>query len=98
MMAKKAATKSIKKSTRKAGQRDLVRAKNASFFAKRDAHGQLAEMDKVGRSLRADRARKAKRSVKSGLVIRAISPHGLENEQRRRADVRRLVTRGSSIS
>lgn len=73
-MAKKAAKKSVKKSTRKAGQRDLVRAKNASFFAKRDAEGQFTEMDEVGRSLRADRTRKAKRSVKSGFGDQGDQP------------------------
>jgi hypothetical protein len=51
---------------RGAGQRDLVKAPNATFYAKRTAGGQFKEMDEVGRSQRTDRARAAKRTVKAG--------------------------------
>jgi hypothetical protein len=65
----KAAPKSAKsgaKSKRQAGKRDLVKAKNATMFAKRTAAGEFKEMDEVGRSLKADRRTKAKRKAKSG--------------------------------
>jgi hypothetical protein len=37
-----------------------------SFCAKRDTEGQFSDLDQVGRSLRADRARNAEKTVKSG--------------------------------
>ena len=51
---------------RPAGKRDTVRTKSATFYAKRTARGRFKEMDEKGRSLKADRRRKAKTKVKSG--------------------------------
>jgi hypothetical protein len=68
-MAKKVtrtSTTTSKKTARKAGQRDLIRRGSASAYAKRDSSGQFKELDDVGRSLTADRSRKAKTTVKSG--------------------------------
>jgi hypothetical protein len=61
---KRATTK--KKNSRPAGKRDLVRGPKASSYAKRTARGRFKEMDDVGRSQKADKPRKAKRSVRSG--------------------------------
>ena len=63
-MAKKA--KSAKKAKRSSQKRDRVKAKNASFYAKRSAGGRFKEMDETGRSQRTDRKRKAKKKAKSG--------------------------------
>ena len=63
-MAKKAAKKATTK--RSAAKRDLVSRKRGSAYAKRTAKGRFKEMDDVGRSQKADRPRKAKRTVKSG--------------------------------
>jgi hypothetical protein len=77
---KKAATKTKKKSssktagpsstgtarTRGSGKRDLLKTPAGNFFARRDGEGQFREMDEVGRSLAADRRRKAKTKVSSG--------------------------------
>jgi hypothetical protein len=49
-----------------AGKRDIVKGPTASFYAKRSGAGKFKEMDAVGRSQRADKAKSAKRSVKSG--------------------------------
>jgi hypothetical protein len=59
--AKRAATKK-----RSASKRDLVKTPTGTYFAKRDQEGQFTELDEVGQSLRADRARKAKKTVKAG--------------------------------
>ena len=62
-------TRSRARTTNKAGRsgkRDTVKAKNATFYAKRTARGRFKEMDEKGRSLKADRRRKAKTTVKSG--------------------------------
>ena len=53
-------------SKRVAGKRDTVKAKNATFYAKRTARGRFKQMDEKGRSLNADRRRKAKTKTKSG--------------------------------
>jgi hypothetical protein len=45
---------------RGSGRRGTVKAKKATFYAKRTARGQLKEMDEKGRSLKADRRVKAK--------------------------------------
>lgn len=60
--AKKRAAKK-KRSTQK---RERLTTKNATFFAKRSTDGRFKEMDEVGRSLRADRAKKATTKAKSG--------------------------------
>ena len=69
-MAKKAAKRS-------SAQRDLVRRKKGSAYAKRTKKGKFKEMDDVGRSQKADRPRKAKRTVKSGF--------GDQGDQKKRA-------------
>jgi hypothetical protein len=51
---------------RSSGKRDTVRAKNATFYAKRTAQGRFKEMDEKGRSLKADRREKATTRTKSG--------------------------------
>jgi hypothetical protein len=43
-----------------------VKTPTGSFFARRDGEGQFREMDEVGRSLAADRRRKARTKVSSG--------------------------------
>lgn len=64
-------TKSTRKRTsikqsRPAGKRDLVRRPKASAYAKRTARGRFTEMDDVGRSQKADKRRKAKKTARSG--------------------------------
>ena len=63
-----------KRSTTK---REALKTRKAAFFAKRTAKGRFKEMDERGRSLAADRRRKAKRTVKSG--------HGDQGDRRRKA-------------
>ena len=65
-MAKKAQKRSGTKRARPAGKRDLVRRPKASAYAKRTARGRFKEMDDVGRSQKADKPRKAKKTVRSG--------------------------------
>ena len=65
-MAKKSRKRTAKKSSRPAGQRDLVRGAKASAYAKRTERGRFKEMDDVGRSQKADKPRKAKKTVRSG--------------------------------
>jgi len=55
---------------RGSGKRDLVKTPTGTFFARRDGEGQFREMDEVGRSLAADRRRKAKTKVASGYCDR----------------------------
>jgi hypothetical protein len=43
-----------------------VKAKNATFYAKRTVRGKFREMDEKGRSLKADRRVKAKTKTKPG--------------------------------
>ena len=65
-MAKKSQKRSSAKRTRPAGKRDLVRRPKASSYAKRSTRGRFKEMDDVGRSQKADKPKKAKRTVRSG--------------------------------
>lgn len=65
-MAKKSQKRTARKRTRPTGKRDLVRRPKASAYAKRTARGRFDEMDDVGRSQKADKPRKAKRTVRSG--------------------------------
>jgi hypothetical protein len=58
-MAKKTARRS-------AGKRDTVKAKSATFYAKRTERGRFKEMDEKGRSLSADRRQRAKTKTRSG--------------------------------
>jgi hypothetical protein len=62
--AKKKATK--KKAKRNASKRELIDTGTDKRYVRRDAEGQFKESDDVGRSLSADRRRKAKTKVKSG--------------------------------
>jgi hypothetical protein len=54
------------KTKRSTGRRDTVKSKRATFYAKRTAKGRFKEMDERGRSLAADRRRRAKRTTASG--------------------------------
>ena len=65
MAKKKTASPRIRK-TCPGSKRDTVKAKNATFYAKRTARGRFKEMDEKGRSLKADRRTKAKTKTKSG--------------------------------
>ena len=51
---------------RSTSKRDLIKTGTSARYAKRDASGQWTEMDDVGRSQTADRAKHAKTTVKSG--------------------------------
>lgn len=65
-MAKKVQKRAGAKRARPDGKRDLVRRPKASAYAKRTARGRFKEMDDVGRSQKADKPRKAKKTVRSG--------------------------------
>jgi hypothetical protein len=65
-MAKKAQKRAGTKRARPAGKRDLVSRPKANAYAKRTARGRFKEMDDVGRSQKADKPRKAKKTVRSG--------------------------------
>ena len=65
-MAKTAQKRAGGKRATRAGKRDLVRRPKASAYAKRTARGRFKEMDDVGRSQKADKARMAKTKVRSG--------------------------------
>jgi hypothetical protein len=65
-MAKKAQKRAGAKPARPAAKRDLVRRPKASAYAKRTARGRFKEMDDVGSSQKAAKARKAKKKVRSG--------------------------------
>ena len=56
--------KSVKR--RKAAKRQLLRTGRDTRFTRRGAKGRFKESDDVGRSLRSDRRKKAKRKVRSG--------------------------------
>ena len=62
--AKKSGRKATKR--RKAAKRELIRTGRDTRFVRRGAKGRFKESDDVGRSLRADRRKKAKRKVRSG--------------------------------
>jgi hypothetical protein len=68
MVAKRKTSSAKRRSSsrRGSGKRDLVKAGNANFHAKRTSRGRFSEMDEQGRSLVADRRRKAKTTTKSG--------------------------------
>jgi len=52
---------------RGSGKRDTVNAPNATFYARRGPGGEFREMDEKGRALAADRRKKAKAKVGSGM-------------------------------
>ena len=72
-MAKKAQKRAGAKRARPAGKRDLVRRPKASAYAKRTARGRFKEMDDVGRSQKADKARKARRRYAAATATKATS-------------------------
>jgi hypothetical protein len=55
----------------------MVKSPAASFYAKRTSAGTFKEMDESGKSLKADRRRPAKRTVKAG--------HGDQGDQKTRS-------------
>jgi hypothetical protein len=65
-MAKKSRKRAAAKRSRSSGKRDLVQRPKASAYAKRTSRGRFTDMDDVGRSQKADKPRKAKRTVRSG--------------------------------
>ena len=54
------------KRKRTTGKRELLKSRNATFFARRNAKGRFQEMDERRRSLSTDRRRKAKTTAKRG--------------------------------
>jgi hypothetical protein len=66
--AKKKAKKKAKGKSKKktAARRERISPRGDSRFVRRDAKGRIAESDDVGRSLPADRRRKAKKKAKRG--------------------------------
>lgn len=62
----KAGTTKSGAAKRGTGKRELIKPKGDARFVRRDAQGRIRESDDVGRSLKQDRARKAKTTVKSG--------------------------------
>jgi hypothetical protein len=51
---------------RASGKRTLIKPKGDARFIRRDAKGRIRESDDMGKSLKQDRSRKAKKKVKSG--------------------------------
>jgi hypothetical protein len=65
-----------KKTRRSSSKRETIRTKTATFYGKRTARGRFKEMDEKGRSLKADRRRRAKKTTRSG--------YGDQGDRRRR--------------
>jgi len=65
VMAKKSQGRGAKR-PRPTAKRDLVRGPKGSAYAKRTTRGRFKEMDDVGRSQKADKPRKAKKTIRSG--------------------------------
>jgi hypothetical protein len=63
---KKAATKSAGSSKRGSGKRELIDTGTDKRYVRRDGQGQFKESDDMGKSLAADRRKKAKTVVKKG--------------------------------
>lgn len=57
----------IRPAKRASAKRDTVHAPNATFYARRGPGGEFREMDETGKSLAADRRRKAKAETVSGM-------------------------------
>ncbi|MEO5719962.1 MAG: hypothetical protein ABIR71_00650 [Chthoniobacterales bacterium] len=69
--------KKKKAASRGSGKRELITPHEGdSRYVRRDADGKFTESDDVGRSLKQDRSKKAKTTVKSG--------HGDKGDQKRR--------------
>jgi hypothetical protein len=64
--AKKAVKKTAKKTARRAAKRELIDTGTDKRYVRRTAGGQFKDSDDVGKSLAADRRKKAKKKVKSG--------------------------------
>jgi hypothetical protein len=63
------AAKTTRKRTprrRASATRTLIKPKGDARFVRRDAKGRIKESDDMGRSLKRDRASKAKKKVKTG--------------------------------
>ena len=65
-MAKKKAAKKAKKAKKRSAKRELIDTGTDKRYVRRGAKGRFKESDDVGRSLTADRRRKAKKKAKSG--------------------------------
>jgi hypothetical protein len=63
-----------KKPRKKAAKRELIDTGKDKRFVRRDGKGRFDEVDDVGRSLAADRRRKAKTVAKSGQGDRGDRP------------------------
>lgn len=63
---KKTAAKRKTPSRRKAAKRELIDTGNNKLYVRRNKRGEFDEVDDVGRSLAADRRRKAKTVAKRG--------------------------------
>ena len=70
MAKKKAAPKTASKTNstgrKKAAKRELIDTGTDKRYVRRDGQGQFKESDDVGRSLKVDRRKKAKKKVRSG--------------------------------
>ena len=64
--AKPKAKKAAPKKKASAGKRELIKPNKDARYVRRDAKGRIKESDDVGKSLKQDRAKKAKTKVKSG--------------------------------
>ena len=62
----KSSTSKTNPAKRGTGKRELIKPKGDARYVRRDAKGRITESDDVGRSLKQDRARKAKTRAKSG--------------------------------
>lgn len=68
-------------------KRELIKPNGNARFVRRNKKGQFSESDDVGRSLRQDRARRAKTKVKSGQGDRG-DRKGPAGQRRRRGSFR----------
>jgi len=68
MATKRKTATSRRRSSPKRGseKRELLKSRNATFFARRTSRGRFKEMDERGRSLKSDRRRKARMRTKAG--------------------------------
>ncbi|MEY2408831.1 MAG: hypothetical protein QOF48_1501 [Verrucomicrobiota bacterium] len=63
---KKTTKKTASRTARGSGKRELINTGNDKRYVRRNGAGQFHEVDNVGRSLAADRRKKATTKVKSG--------------------------------
>jgi hypothetical protein len=69
---------------RSVSKRERLTTPTGDFFAKRDAEGQFSELDEVSRSLRADRTRKAKKTVRAGYGDQGDRPKATKRSAKKR--------------